>query len=42
MNKHDRCKLIDTENKLIIAIWGVGEMGEDDEGMRKYILAVTK
>lgn len=42
MSKQDRCTLIDIENKLMIAICGGLEMGEEDEGMKAYILAVTK
>ena len=43
MNKQNRNRLTDTENRPVVArgegIWGLGENGE---GIGKYGLAVTK
>ena len=42
MNKQNRNRLIDTENKLVVADRrGLGGLGEKGEGIKKYNLAVT-
>ena len=43
MNKQNRNRLIDTENKPMVARGvGVGEVGEKDEGIKKHKLVVQQ
>ena len=43
MNKQNRNRFIDIENKLRVANWaGLGGLGEKGEGIKKYKLVVTK
>ena len=43
MNKQNRNRLIDTENRLMDARWeGGGKLGAKAEGIKKYKLVVTK
>ena len=43
MNKRNRNKLRDTENRLLVARWegGCGEVGEKDKWIKKCKLAFT-
>ena len=43
INKQNRNRLIDTENKLKISRWGrMGQLGEKGERIKKYKLVDTK
>ena len=43
MNKQNRNRLIDTENKLMATRWEGGKgVGERGEGIKKYKLVITK
>ena len=43
MNKQNRNRLIETENIFMVARGeGVGGMGEEGEGVKKYKLVVTE
>ena len=43
MNKQNRNRVIDAENKLMVARGeGGGRLGEKGEGIKKYKLVVTK
>ena len=43
INKQNRNRLIDAENKLRVAWWEeVRGLGEKDEGIKKYKLVLTK
>ena len=43
MSKQNRKRLIDTENRLMVARWEEAEgLGEDNEGVNKYKSIVTE
>ena len=42
INKQDKIRIIGMKNVLMIARWGVGEMGKKADGFRKYKLVVTE